>query len=61
MCQKASVTFIGWLHRNEHTQSGTEWTFIFEWTVSDSRPYVIHTVRGDVPADLLQVYQNDPD
>lgn len=31
VCQEGSITFMAWMHRNEETQSGGEWTLIFEW------------------------------
>ena len=31
VCHEASVTFMAWMHRNEDTHSGSEWTLIFEW------------------------------
>lgn len=31
VCQEASITFMAWMHRNEETASGSEWTLIFEW------------------------------
>lgn len=31
VCQEASITFMAWMHRNEETASGDEWTLILEW------------------------------